>query len=91
MQFEWDDNKAKENLRKHKVSFSEASTVFEDRLSVTFPDEDHSLYENRYIIIGNSRKYRLLIVFFTERNNHIRLISARKANLKESRKYEKEK
>jgi uncharacterized DUF497 family protein len=58
--FEWDDEKAKANLKKHKVSFDEATTVFNDAFSITIPDPDHSVGEQRYIDIGNSDKGRVL-------------------------------
>jgi uncharacterized protein len=89
--FEWDKNKAKRNLRKHNVDFTEAKTVFYDPLSKIFHDEFHSNGEKREIIIGHSGKGRLLIVIFTERKqNLIRLISARTATIKERQDYEKE-
>ena len=86
--FEWDHDKAKRNLRKHGVSFAEASTVFGDPLSIVFADPDHSEDEERFLIVGHSYKNRLLIVAFTERGNHIRIISARKLTSKERRDYE---
>lgn len=86
--FEWDENKEKSNLRKHKVSFDEAETVFSDIFSVTIPDPDHSLEENRFIDIGISDKNRVLIVVYTEREEKIRIISARKATKTEQKIYE---
>lgn len=88
MQFEWDDNKAKANLAKHGVSFSEAQTIFDDPLFVDFYDPDHSANEERYIIIGQSEQHRLLLVSYTERRNKIRLISAREATRLERDAYE---
>ncbi len=88
MEFEWNPDKAVINLRKHNVSFSEATTVFEDSLSVTFPDPDHSIGENRYIIIGMSGSENLLVVSHTDRENRTRIISARKATRQERRFYE---
>lgn len=88
MEFEWDENKAAANLSKHEVSFNEAKTVFEDPLFVIFYDPIHSSEEQRYIIIGQSDRKRVLIVAFTERGNVIRLISARKATRKEREDYE---
>jgi uncharacterized protein len=88
MEFEWNPDKATINLEKHNVSFPEASTVFEDVLSVTFPDPDHSIGEERYVIIGMSGSGRLLIVSHTDRENRIRIISARSANHQEKRFYE---
>jgi uncharacterized protein len=88
MEFEWNPDKADINIAKHDVSFPEASTVFEDSLSVTFPDPDHSIGEERYVIIGMSNSRRLLIVSHTDRENRIRIISARSANRQEKRFYE---
>ena len=88
--FEWDSRKAKINLNKHGVSFEEASTVFDDELSVTFPDVDHSTDEFREITIGYSVKGRLLLVFFVVRDNIIRIFSARLSTKKEKDSYEKE-
>ncbi|MBI4556056.1 MAG: BrnT family toxin [Candidatus Hydrogenedentes bacterium] len=86
--FEWDDAKARENLLKHGVGFEEASTVFNDPLSVTRPDPDHSDAENRFIDIGVSNMNQLLVVVYTERGPRIRLISARRATANERQKYE---
>ncbi|QMS88918.1 BrnT family toxin [Nostoc edaphicum CCNP1411] len=88
MEFEWNPDKAVINLKKHDVSFPEATTVFEDSLSVTFPDPDHSIGENRYIIIGMSGSGNLLVVSHTDRENCTRIISARKATRQERRFYE---
>lgn len=88
MEFEWDPNKAAQNLKKHKVSFHEAATVFGDPLSTTFPDPDHSIEESRYITIGLSHRGKLLIVAHTDLDDHIRIISARKATRKERKYYE---
>jgi uncharacterized protein len=88
MQFEWNLDKATSNLKKHDVSFNEASTVFNDPLSVTFPDPDHSYGEERYVIIGLSRASRILIVHHTDRADHVRIISAREATRNERRFYE---
>jgi len=86
--FEWDENKERSNLRKHKVSFDEAEMVFSDMFSVTIPDPDHSIEENRFIDIGMSDKNRVLIVVYTEREEKIRIISARKATKTEQKIYE---
>ena len=86
--FEWDDAKAAENLRKHGVSFSEASTVFGDPLARIFDDEEHSIEEQREIIIGHSTKQRLLVVCFTAQGESVRIFSARKATRKERSEYE---
>ena len=88
MEFEWSTEKAKINFKKHNVSFQEAGTVFNDPLSLTFPDPDHSIEESRYIIIGMSRLGQVLVVAHTDRGTNIRIISARKATPKERRFYE---
>jgi len=88
MKSEWDENKAATNLLKHRVSFNEAKTVFDDPLYVDFYDPDHSDDEQRYIIVGQSQKGRLLIVSYTERANTIRLISAREVTRRERKTYE---
>jgi uncharacterized DUF497 family protein len=88
MQFEWDKDKAKNNLKKHKVSFDEAVTVFYDPLSVTFADPDHSDNELRLITIGNSSQSRLLVVSHAERGMAIRIISARLATAHERKRHE---
>jgi uncharacterized protein len=88
MEFGWNPDKATINLRKHNISFQEATTVFDDSLSVTFPDPDHSIGENRYVIIGISRPGQLLVVSHTDRENYTRIISARRANRQERRFYE---
>ena len=74
--------------QKHGVSFTEASTVFGDPFSIVFADPDHSTEEERFLIVGHSYKERLLIVSFTERSHHIRIISARKLTAREQRDYE---
>jgi uncharacterized DUF497 family protein len=88
MIFDWNDKKATINLAKHSVSFDEAQTVFDDLYYVDFFDPDHSETEHRYIRMGFSNQQRLLIVYYTERNNVIRLISARKTTKKEKQFYE---
>ena len=88
MEFEWDPKKAADNLAKHGVSFQEATTVFDDLLSITVPDPDHSVAENRFIIVGMSLRGRLLIVSHVERGDRIRLISARELTRTERNAYE---
>ena len=88
--FEWDELKAKNNLKKHGVGFDEAKTVFEDPLSLTIPDIEHSVDEARFIDLGYSINNRLLVVIYTERNNVIRIISSREAENYERRQYENE-
>jgi uncharacterized DUF497 family protein len=90
MEFEWDSKKAKSNLRKHKVSFEEAATVFNDILSFTFEDEAHSDVERRYATLGMSYRGRILVVAHTMRGEKVRIISAREATPRERRWYEKE-
>ncbi len=86
--FEWSPEKAKENIEVHGVSFDEATTVFQDVLSLTIYDPLHSDVEDRYIIIGSSYKNRVLVIVHTERKNRIRIISARKATRNEKKQYE---
>jgi uncharacterized DUF497 family protein len=92
VRFEWDQNKAKSNLKKHKVSFDEASTVFADPLAKIFNDEQHSSEEVREIIVGYSILERLLLVSFTERGRDVvRIISARVASRNERKFHEENK
>ncbi len=86
--FEWDPNKAKENIETHGISFDEASTAFGDTLSLAIYDPLHSEEEDRLILIGNSHRNRLLVIVHTERAENIRIISARKATKKERKQYE---
>jgi uncharacterized protein len=88
LEFEWHPLKATANLRKHKVSFEEAKTVFQDKKHIEVPDREHSLEEMRYLAIGRSEKGRLLTLIFTERETKLRLISARIAEPWERREYE---
>jgi len=88
MQFEWDPEKAKRNLRKHRVSFDEAVTVFYDPLSATFDDPDHSMSEQRFITVGDSAQGRLLAVSHAERGKVVRIISARSATQGERKRHE---
>ena len=88
MHFDWDPEKAEANLRKHDVSFEEASTAFGDPLSVTIRDPDHSRDEDRYVLIGQTYRGRLVVVVHTDREGVTRLISARIAEPRERRSYE---
>jgi uncharacterized protein len=89
MQFEWDHSKARQNFKKHGVSFDEAVTVFYDPLSATFDDPDHSIEEQRFVTIGLSSKGRLLVVAHAERGReNTRVISARTATAQERKKHE---
>jgi uncharacterized DUF497 family protein len=87
--FVWDDRKAKQNLKKHRVSFEEASTVFFDENAVEFFDPDHSANEDRYLMLGVSCRMRLLVVSYCFRRigKQIRIISTRKATTKEQKAY----
>src|SRR5258706_9631913 len=88
MKFSWDPGKAAANLRKHDVSFDEASTVFADSLSASIPDPDHSLGEHRFVTMGVSSSGRLLVVCHTEESGAVRIISARRAIRHEKARYE---
>ena len=88
MRIEWDAQKARENLRKHGVSFEEASSVFFDPLSVTGDDPDHSIDERRLVTFGLSSAGRILLVAHTESEDAIRIISARRATHAERKLYE---
>ena len=90
MNFEWDDAKAAANCRKHKVTFEEASTIFQDDLSLTGRDPDHSLGEHRFITFGLSAANRILAVSHAERGDVIRIISARPATRMERKMYEED-
>ena len=90
MEFEWDPKKEAKNIRKHKVTFSEAATVFGNTLSTTVADPDHLEEEDRYIIIGLSQRHRLLMVAHTERGERTRIISARTLTPAEREAYEEE-
>jgi len=85
--FEWDEIKAEDGRKKHKISFDEAATIFHDPFSITKPDPDHSVEEERYIDIGCSSDGRLLMVVYTERGNDIRIISCRRATAAEKKVY----
>lgn len=90
MKFTWDPIKAEENVKVHGVDFREAATIFEDPLSTTFPDVDHSVGERRFLIIGMSAVGRILVVSHTETRDIIRIISARAATRRERRFYEED-
>jgi uncharacterized protein len=88
MDFEWNPQKAEINSKKHGVSFEEASSVFGDMLSVTYPDPKHSINEERFIMIGLSDKQRVLVISHIYRGETVRIISARSATKLEQRFYE---
>jgi uncharacterized DUF497 family protein len=87
--FEWDPRKARTNLLKHRVSFREAVSVFADPFSVTIADPIHSVDEERRVLIGATMTLRLLVVVHTERDNRIRILSARQATRAEQEQYER--
>lgn len=89
MRFEWDPNKAAGNVRKHGVSFEEASTVFDDIDALRIYDPDHSETEDRFILMGLSARLRILVVChcYREDDETVRIISARKATARESEEY----
>ncbi len=88
LKFEWDGKKAGSNPSKHGVSFEEGLTVFGDPLGRIFNDEDHSIEEQREIIIGHSAKGRLLVVCFMAQEHSVRIFSSRKVTKKEQKDYE---
>jgi len=88
MEFEWDPEKAALNLDKHGVEFAEATTIFADPLELTIADPVHSHEESRFLSVGKSLAMHVLLVSYTERENRIRIISARLATPRERRQYE---
>ena len=89
MIYEWDPKKADENLKNHKVSFDEATSVFTDPFALTFDDPDHSLEERRYATIGTSSKQRIVFLAHADRGeDHVRIISARRATATEAHAYQ---
>lgn len=89
MHFEWDAAKAARNLRRHQISFEDASSVFYDPLAATGADPDHSESEEMFVTFGTSSSGQLLLVSHTQRDEAIRIISARIATRPERRIYEK--
>ena len=87
-EFQWDEEKAKSNLKKHGVSFEEGATIFNDPMIATILDPDHSEDEERFISVGMSMIRCLLTVIHTYRKERIRLVSARKATKAEKKNYE---
>ena len=88
MEFEWDPDKERSNIERHGVDFTEAATVFGDLLELTISDPDHSVGEFPFLSIGHSVRNRILLVSYTEREELIRIISARTASPRERRQYE---
>jgi uncharacterized DUF497 family protein len=86
---EWDQSKAASNSTKHRVTFEEAKTVFSDEKALVIPDPDHSMAEDRFIIMGMSLLLRILVVVhcYRKQNSVIRIISARRAGSKEQKPY----
>jgi uncharacterized protein len=89
VEFNWDPEKAAANIKRRRISFTEAASVLEDPLSTTFPDEVHSEEEVRFLTIGASRRGRVLVVAHTERDDSIRIISVRRATRREREFYER--
>jgi hypothetical protein len=89
LRFEWDPTKAEMNLKQHSVSFEEAQTVFYDDFAVEFYDDEHSEWEDRFLLLGLSTHFRLLLVChcYRESEGVIRIISARKATKHEAKFY----
>ncbi len=87
MRFEWDPEKATANVETHGVSFEEATTVFGNPLAVTFIDPDHSDDEDRYLTFGESEDSRLLVIVHTDRDDSVRIISARATTRRERQQY----
>lgn len=88
MNFLWDTRKATSNLKKHEVSFEEASTVFLDTLSITGADPDHSQSEERWLTFGVSKQGTFMVVSHTDEGDNIRIISARRGVKRERKLYE---
>ncbi|MBE3109233.1 MAG: BrnT family toxin [Acidobacteria bacterium] len=87
--YEWDPEKAAANLKKHKVSFEEGTRIFTDPFALTFDDPDHSRHEKRFITIGTSGKERVLFLAHVDRSDdHIRIISVRRATKSETHAYQ---
>ena len=89
IEFSWDARKARQNLQKHKVSFEEAATVFYDEAAIEYFDPEHSVDEDRFLMLGLSGRLRVMVVSycFKKKDSRIRIISARKATKSEERVY----
>jgi uncharacterized DUF497 family protein len=88
LEFEWDDAKARSNLSKHGVSFEEAATAFLDEYAEMMSDPDHSDEEDRFILLAESVRLRLLMVVHVARDLRLRIVSARAASASERRRYD---
>jgi hypothetical protein len=89
-EFEWNGSKARSNVRRHGVEFAAAITAFDDPLSLTVPDPDHSSTEERFLLVGHAADGRIVVVSFVERGFRLRIISARLATRHERRSYQDE-
>jgi hypothetical protein len=87
VKFQWDPKKAADNLKKHGISFDDASTVFGDPLAATIPDPEHSADEVRFVTMGQSAKQQIVVVVHADREEQVRIISARRATAGEKKKY----
>ena len=87
-EFDWDDAKARSNVRRHRVPFKEAASVFSDPSALTMRDRAHSRVEDRYLIVGMSDHGRVLAIIYTYRGRTIRIITAHRATQRERRTYE---
>lgn len=85
--FEWDSHKALLNERKHQITFNEAVTVFYDDNALLIPDPEHAFQEERFLLLGRSEQRNVLVVVHCEREQNIRIISARKATKRETAQY----
>jgi len=88
LEFEWDREKARRNVEKHRISFEEAATVFGDPFSLTIEDPSHPDYEVRFVTVGETVEHKMVVVVHTDRGQSIRIISARRATRQERRAYE---
>ncbi len=88
-EFEWDEDKALLNISKHGISFEEAASAFEDEYAVILPNEEHSIDEFRFVLLGRTNDRRVLSVIHVERAERLRIISARKTTERELRDYDR--
>jgi len=88
LEFSWDERKAQQNARRHKVRFEEAATVFADPLARLYDDPDHSISEDRFLLVGHSAAGRVVLVVHAEKGDTIRIISARQPTARERARYE---
>jgi len=88
MEFEWNPIKAASNLAKHGVEFSDAATVFDDPLAITYHDLEHSDHEDRFITFGTTASGRLVVVVHVDREERTRIVSARNLTRRERKQYE---